>query len=46
MQLLFDNAIKFYKSDVQEHQDAIKLRKAFDEAKTRLCTQLDKGSVL
>ncbi|RMX46781.1 hypothetical protein pdam_00021032 [Pocillopora damicornis] len=43
IQLLFDNAIKFYKSDVQEHQDAIKLREAFDEAKTRLCTQLDKG---
>ncbi|KAJ7360053.1 hypothetical protein OS493_019144 [Desmophyllum pertusum] len=35
--LLFDNAIKFYKSDVQEHKDAIKLKEVFEVAKARLC---------
>ena len=41
MCLLFDNAIKFYQSDLQEHKDAVKLREVFTDAKARLCSQLD-----
>ena len=43
--LLFDNAIKFYKADAQEHKDAIKLKEVFDDAKARLCSQMDKGKL-
>ena len=43
--LLFDNAIKFYKSDAQEHRDAIKLKEVFDDAKARLCSQIHKGKL-
>lgn len=39
--LLFDNAIKFYQPDVQEHKDAIKLKEVYEAAKARLCSQLD-----
>jgi len=44
--LLFDNAIKFYKSDAQEHKDAIKLKEVFEDAKARLCSQLHKGKII
>jgi len=43
--LLFDNAIKFYKSDAQEHKDAIKLKEVFEDAKARLCSQMHKGKL-
>jgi len=36
--LLFDNAIKFYQSDSQEHKDAIELQRVFQDAKARICT--------
>ena len=41
MYLLFDNAIKFYQSDLQEHKDAIKLKEVFEDAKAQLCSQID-----
>lgn len=41
MCLLFDNAVKFYQSDLQEHKDAVKLQEVFADAKARLCTQMD-----
>lgn len=43
--LLFDNAIKFYQPDVQEHKDAIKLKDVYEVAKARLCSQLDEQSM-
>ena len=45
MYLLFDNAIKFYQPDVQEHKDAIKLKEVYEAAKARLCSQLDEQSM-
>ena len=42
MCLLFDNAVKFYQSDLQEHKDAVKLQEVFADAKARLMdTQMD-----
>lgn len=43
--LLFDNAIKFYQPNVQEHKDAIKLKEVYEAAKARLCSQLDEQSM-
>ena len=39
--LLFENAIKFYQSDSQEHRDAIKLQDVFVNAKAQLFAQID-----
>ena len=46
MYLLFDNAIKFYQPDLQEHKDAVKLKELFEDAKARLCKQIDEQGKL
>ena len=45
MELLLDNAAKYYKPDSQERKDALLLKDVFLEAKERLCAEEDEGTV-
>ena len=45
VELLLDNAIKFYSPEVQEHKDALQLKQVYEDAKARLCDENDEGTV-
>ena len=43
IELLLDNAAKYYKLDSQEYKDALTLKDVFLEAKDRLCSEEEEG---